>query len=99
MLLDKIPVIYINLDKRVDRKEHILNELKKIGVEDATRFKAIELENGAVGCSMSHLKCLETAKENQWPHVLIVEDDIKFLDPELFKKQMNTFLIIFLVGI
>ena len=41
---------------------------------------------------MSHLKCLETAKDNQLPHVLIVEDDIKFLDPELFKKQMNRFL-------
>jgi GR25 family glycosyltransferase involved in LPS biosynthesis len=41
---------------------------------------------------MSHLKCLETAKEKNWPHVLIIEDDIKFLDPKLFKTQLNTFL-------
>jgi len=45
-----------------------------------------------LGCSMSHLKCLETAKLNNWPHLLIVEDDIKFLDPELFKSQLNQFL-------
>jgi hypothetical protein len=50
------------------------------------------LANGALGCSLSHLKCLETAKENNWPHLLVVEDDIKFLDPNLFKTQLNKFL-------
>jgi glycosyl transferase family 25 len=82
---------YINLTSRPDRKQYIEEELKKLDIT-ADRFNAIKLQNGALGCSMSHLKCLETAKENQWPHVLIVEDDIKFLDPELFKTQMNTFL-------
>ena len=92
MLLDKIPVIYINLDKRIDRKEHILNELKKIGVEDAKRFKAIELENGAVGCSMSHLKCLEFAKKENYEMVFICEDDIQFLHPDMFLTQLKLFL-------
>lgn len=92
MLLGKIPVIYINLDKRTDRKEHILNELKKIGVEDATRFKAIELENGAVGCSMSHLKCLEFAKKENYEMVFICEDDIQFLHPDMFLTQLKLFL-------
>jgi GR25 family glycosyltransferase involved in LPS biosynthesis len=41
---------------------------------------------------MSHLKCVETAKKNGWSHVLIVEDDITFLNPELFVKQTNYFL-------
>jgi glycosyl transferase family 25 len=41
---------------------------------------------------MSHLKCLEIAKENDWNHVLIIEDDIKFLNPELFIRQINKFL-------
>ena len=40
---------------------------------------------------MSHLKCLEIAKENDWEHILIVEDDIKFLNPELFITQINKF--------
>ena len=82
---------YINLLSRPDRKQHVEEQLKKLGI-NATRFNAIKLPNGALGCSMSHLKCLETAKKNGWPHLLIVEDDIKFLDTELFKKQLNLFL-------
>jgi len=82
---------YINLLSRPDRKQHVEEQLQIIGLK-AERFNAIKLPNGAIGCSMSHLKCLETAKENNWRHVLIVEDDIKFLDPNLFKTQMNTFL-------
>jgi GR25 family glycosyltransferase involved in LPS biosynthesis len=82
---------YINLLSRPDRKQHVEEQLQIIGLK-AERFNAIKLPNGALGCSMSHLKCLETAKENKWGHVLIVEDDIKFLDPNLFKTQLNTFL-------
>jgi GR25 family glycosyltransferase involved in LPS biosynthesis len=82
---------YINLETRPDRKEHVEKELNMIGVK-AERFNAIKMINGAVGCSMSHLKCLEIAKKNNWPHVMIVEDDIKFLDAKLFNKQLNTFL-------
>jgi GR25 family glycosyltransferase involved in LPS biosynthesis len=83
--------LYINLEKRADRRTHVENELKKIGVH-ATRFNAIRLENGALGCSMSHLNCIKIAKENNWSHVLVCEDDIQFLDPELFKTQLNGFL-------
>lgn len=83
---------YINLETRPDRKIHVEEQLKIIGIQ-ANRFNAIKLPNGALGCSMSHLKCLEIAKENNWEHVLIVEDDIKFLNPELFIKQLNKFLI------
>jgi glycosyl transferase family 25 len=82
---------YINLDSRPDRKEHVEEQMNIIGI-NAERFKAIRLQNGAIGCSMSHLKLLETAKANNFPHILIVEDDIKFLNPEVFKSQLNTFL-------
>jgi glycosyl transferase family 25 len=82
---------YINLDSRPDRKEHVESQLAAIGI-NAQRFKAIKLTNGALGCSMSHLKIIETAKENNWEHILIVEDDIKFLNPNLFISQFNKFL-------
>jgi glycosyl transferase family 25 len=58
----------------------------------AERFKAIKLKNGAIGCSMSHIKLLEMAKANNWPHILIVEDDILFTKPSLFIEQLNQFL-------
>ena len=89
--LDNIKnAFYINLQHRTDRKEHVETELNNIGIK-ATRFNAIQMTNGAIGCSMSHLKILENAKKNNLDHVLIVEDDITFLDPELFKKQINKF--------
>ena len=81
---------YINLITRPDRKQHVEEQLKKMDIQ-AQRFDAIKLANGALGCSMSHLKCLEIAKENNWPHLLVIEDDIQFLDPDLFKSQLNMF--------
>ena len=77
---------YINLESRPDRKLNVEQELLKVGIK-AQRFNAIRLPNGALGCSMSHLKCLETAKQNNWPHVCIVEDDIQFLKPRVFVQQ------------
>ena len=82
---------YINLDSRPDRKEYIEKHLETIGLK-AERFKAIKLTNGALGCSMSHLRLIETAKLNDWDHILIIEDDIHFLDPKLFISQINIFL-------
>ena len=82
---------YINLLSRPDRKQHVENQLKSIGV-NAERFNAIKLTNGAIGCSMSHLKIIENAKANDWEHVLIVEDDILFTDPNFFVQQFNKFL-------
>jgi GR25 family glycosyltransferase involved in LPS biosynthesis len=92
MLFTEIPVMYINLDSRPDRNEHVKNELVKVGINKPERFKAIKLENGALGCSMSHLKCIEFAKKMDFPCVFICEDDIEFLDPSLFLNQMQTFL-------
>jgi glycosyl transferase family 25 len=83
--------IYINLLNRTDRKSYIERELEKVGIK-AERFNAIKLQNGALGCSMSHLKILQTAKQNGWDHVLIFEDDVQFLEPTLFVNQMNSFL-------
>ena len=92
MLLDKINVMYINLDSRPDRKEHVEKELVKIGVMEPERFKAVKLENGALGCSMSHLKCVEIAKQKKYEYVLICEDDITFLNPIIFLTQLKRFI-------
>ena len=85
-------ILYINLSFREDRKKHIERQLNTIGFNTFERFNAINVKNGALGCSISHLKCIEYAKKNKWSHVLICEDDTEFLEPYLFKKQLNTFL-------
>ena len=90
-LKDITNIFYINLEHRTDRKEHVETQLKLIGLQ-GQRFNAIKMENGAVGCSMSHLKLLQQALKLGLDHIFIVEDDIEFLDPELFKKQLDCFL-------
>jgi len=82
---------YINLEHRTDRKIHVETQLKNIGI-NPERFNAIKMDNGAIGCSMSHLKLLQNALTNNLNHILIVEDDITFLDPDLFKRQFNKFI-------
>jgi glycosyl transferase family 25 len=67
-------------------------QLSKIGLQGVQRFNAIKMENGAIGCSMSHLKVLQQALKLGLSHVLIVEDDIEFLDSELFRRQLDQFL-------
>jgi glycosyl transferase family 25 len=84
-------IFYINLEHRIDRKQHVESQLDSIGLK-GTRFNAIKMENGAIGCSMSHLKLLQLALKSGLDHILIVEDDILFLDPELFKTQLDKFL-------
>jgi len=82
---------YINLDEREDRKTKTKKEFKQLKIP-IQRMKAVKLENGRIGCSMSHLKCLQQAKEKDLDHVLIVEDDIHFMNIKLFKEQLNKFL-------
>jgi glycosyl transferase family 25 len=90
-LLDIKHKYYINLDKRCDRRKYFENQMKLLKWS-ATRFPAIENENGALGCSLSHLKLLEYAKKNNFNHILIMEDDITFLNPLIFTQNLDKFL-------
>jgi glycosyl transferase, family 25 len=82
--------LFINLDHRTDRLEHVVNEFKKLGI-NAERVNAIKMNNGAIGCTLSHIKCIELAKTRGWEQVFICEDDITFLNPELLKKNIELF--------
>ena len=82
--------LFINLEQREDRLNHAKEEFKKMGI-NAQRFNAVKLASGAVGCTMSHIKCLELAKERNYDQVFICEDDITFTNPELLKKNLRKF--------
>ena len=82
---------FINLDTRKDREIATINEFNKLNIP-IERMNATKLSNKRIACSLSHLKCLQKAKNNNWNHVLIVEDDIQFLDPNLFIENLNHFL-------
>ena len=76
-------IFYINLDKRVDRKELFEAELVKYGLT-AERFTAIYYPPpmGIVGCGKSHLQVLELAKLRKYKNVLIFEEDFYFTEPK-----------------
>ena len=86
-------IYYINLESRPDRRNYFENQMKLVKLSaTATRFNAIKHPIGAIGCSMSHLELIKMAKSNNWDHILIMEDDITFLNPEIFRNSLNNFL-------
>jgi GR25 family glycosyltransferase involved in LPS biosynthesis len=85
-------ILYINLDHRTDRREHVIEEFKKIGIEGIERFPAVKMGLGNIGCTFSHIRCLELAKMRDWDQVFICEDDITFVNPELFLSNLRKFV-------
>jgi len=76
--MDKVQkIVYINLEKRLDRKNQIESEFEKIYVK-AERFNAIEHERGNLGCTLSHIECLKMGVNENLDHIMIAEDDLVF---------------------
>jgi len=91
---DKIDgVVYINLEKRDDRKKLLLEELKKIQVNNDKINKVSGVytpKNGHKGCVQSHILALSMAKMNRWKYALILEDDAELnVTPEEFNSNVN----------
>ncbi|MGE9551486.1 glycosyltransferase family 25 protein [Erwinia amylovora] len=85
-------VVYINLKKRSDRNESILNQLRAVDVsyDKIVRFEAIESSPGYIGCAKSHQAALTLAFNENWENVLIIEDDTAFnLDEESICRANN----------
>jgi glycosyl transferase family 25 len=86
--------IYINLDKRVDRRGEILSEFNKIGIpeEKIYRVPGVECNLGALGCTLAHINALKFAKENGFKHFIIFEDDFTFVvDSDTFNNNLVKF--------
>jgi hypothetical protein len=72
-------VVYINLDERTDRRNHMEKMTKTFG-DKVIRFPAIRHSPGNIGASKSHIAVLKMALENDWKNVLILEDDAEWND-------------------
>ena len=88
-------ILYINLDHRSDRMEHVLGEIRKI---DPTLSKSHRInaeyvpEHGALGATRSHIKAFQLfMKHPEWKNCLILEDDFTFLSnsPEEVNQQIT----------
>jgi glycosyl transferase family 25 len=70
-------VVYINLDKRTDRRADMEKILATFGSK-VIRYAAHETIPGFVGCMQSHVGVLELALASGWKNVLIFEDDVEW---------------------
>jgi glycosyl transferase family 25 len=89
-------IVYINLEKRDDRKRLILNELQKIET-DMNRVNKVSgvyiPKNGHKGCVQSHISALNIGKMNRWKYIMIFEDDMELnVSPDEFNNMVNSIL-------
>lgn len=68
------PILCINLGERTDRRDQVLKEFA-LWPAQIQFVEAIRKKPGWKGCTLSHLKCIEIAKERNYPWVLCIEDD------------------------
>jgi len=83
---------YINLEHRKERNLITRQELKKLGIKKPNRFNAIKHEIPLVGCAMSHIACIEKAKELNWDYVIIFEDDMKIEGKNSLIEKFNKYI-------
>lgn len=88
-------VIYINLDERVDRKQHVEKELANFGME-AERFSAHKNLDGCIGCAQSHRDVLRLAISRNVDYVLVCEDDFTWkYEIEEARESLRKFFLLY----
>lgn len=87
--IDKI--LYINLAARTDRRKEMEDQFVKLNIptEKIVRIEAISNSFGAIGCTSSHIKALQWAKDNNLKNVLILEDDFNFMIKHLRENLLQ----------
>ena len=81
-----IPILYINLDSRKDRREHMEKLLEGYNYE---RVPAVYDEFGCIGCSKSHIKCMDIIIEKGYDKCVILEDDFMWKNDNNFEGSKN----------
>jgi GR25 family glycosyltransferase involved in LPS biosynthesis len=86
-------IVYINLEKRADRKDLLLKEFEKLNFpkDKIYRIAGVPIpKNGHKGCVQSHILALEMAKLNRWDNVAIFEDDFELtVTPDEFNRLIG----------
>lgn len=88
-----IPVLFINLDHRTDRRKAFERDYPAFGLQQAIRISGVDAEDGRVGASLAHKAALEEALKKDWKNVIICEDDIELVvDSVSLHKVISEFL-------
>jgi len=78
------PILCINLPERTDRRNSLLKEFA-LWPANIEMMPAIRKKPGWKGCTLSHLKCIEIAKQRNYPWFICIEDDCQ-LQPGALKS-------------
>ena len=71
MINDNFYIIHLNHDKK--RKEKIIKQFSDYF--NLNFIEGIIDENPKKGCFLSHLKCIQIAKEKKLDYIIVLEDD------------------------
>ena len=92
-------IYVINLKDRLDRREHIESQLKKIDCKNYKLFEGVngnslmnptKLKNGAFGLINTYLKIYEEWSKKDCDDILIIEDDCLFVDN--FNEKLKEYI-------
>jgi len=89
----ELPILYINLEHRKDRRKEIEEEMNKLKNINLVRIDAPKTERGIVGCQLGHITALSVFIKTDWSYALIVEDDFMWHDvnkaPKIIDKLIK----------
>jgi len=70
------------------------HEVGQNGCDRLTCPLCIRYKKGSVGCLLSHRRIFEMAKERRYQHIIILEDDVEFVDNfgAKFAEQVSRFV-------
>jgi len=97
-----IPTYYINLDRSKDRFNKINDVITKYNLKNIKRISGVDgkkiynklfsIKSSEIGCTLSHLKAIKQAYDNNDDYALILEDDA-LLETLSVSEQSLTSLI------
>lgn len=92
-------IYVINLKERLDRREHITNQLQKINCENYILFEGVngkktdnptKMPSGMYGLIKTYLNMYDNWKKSPKENILIIEDDCVFLDG--FNEKLEKYI-------
>lgn len=82
---------YINLERRIDRECHMKKQFKEYDITNYERINAVNMpKKGYLGCSLSHVKTIETFLQSEHEVCVILEDDFEFTQTKEVCENMFT---------
>ena len=85
-----IDIFVINLEKNKDRKQFIIDSYDKYF--NLHFIDAVYDKRPNKGCFLSHIKCIQHAKDNNMEYIIVMEDDCQNRNDNFVKELEDTLI-------